>query len=394
MKRIINFLIIFTILLSFPVYGSVDSGSEKVSVNFEDKYDFSDRNLDINDVDFNRVVFLNSVDEIETYFKSCLEKEYKYIVFATSPRLSKEISLDKRDDKSDCAWGYYNVSRMGLTKYYKANSVVMVFNITYYYSREIIHALETNTTSNLNVEQLSALRAAQEFTETIKDLPEYDKELAIHNFVCKKIDYIKDESLSNIRDCYGGLVLGRGVCSAYADSFNLLCYLSGIKSGCIDAVSYSGSNHELNYVILNGKYYFVDCTFDDGFKESRVNDGVGTFYFNAPLPLVTDKYIIPYMPFNPVITIDDMYYYKRNNAFFNSLEDLNIYSNNLTEASYNNGEFAKELLVYVKDRSDDDIKQAFLNVIHKLKQKSYNRTGVGDYIILKVPGMAEAQQAK
>lgn len=378
MRKILLYLIIFTALLSIPVYGDTGSGADAIS-KFEEKYDLTDRNLRSSSIDYKSAPYMDTAEEIQQYFKSCLEKDYKYVVFSTNTNLGKSISFDSTDThEGDSARGYYDIKSLSLIKYYKKDRTYCIFTVTYNYSHEIIHALKNNSVKDLNKEQLAALSVAQDFTNKIKDKSTYEKELAIHNFVCSKITYVKDESLNNIRDCYGGLVLGRGVCSAYADSFNLLCYLSGIESGSVEAVSDENSLHEFNYVILNGRYYFVDCTFDDG-AASNINQGIGLYYFNVPLSVVTEKYTIPYLPFKPVLELDDMYYFKRNNIYFGSLAELSSYVDGLVARGLDKNAFPGEIVVNVGSESDDNISKTFSDLAGKLHASKCIMKSLNDY---------------
>ena len=59
---------------------------------------------------------------------------------------------------------------------------------------------------------------------------------------------------------YGALVDGKAVCAGYARAFVLLCQAAGM-----DAIYIADErmNHGWNAVRLDGKTYFIDCTFDD-----------------------------------------------------------------------------------------------------------------------------------
>lgn len=54
------------------------------------------------------------------------------------------------------------------------------------------------------------------------------------------------------------LACGYGVCQDYADLFLMMCSRIGVPCTMV-----SGANHAWNRVYLNGKWQFVDCTWDD-----------------------------------------------------------------------------------------------------------------------------------
>lgn len=107
---------------------------------------------------------------------------------------------------------------------------------------------------------------------------------AIYNYVRSEISY-KSEitcTLGNeafVRNPYGGIVLGEGVCEAYARSFKILMDMLDIP--CISVIGmyheYADASdpqkstlselHMWNYVEVNGFWYMVDTTMDSGKAE-------------------------------------------------------------------------------------------------------------------------------
>ncbi|MDE7061874.1 MAG: hypothetical protein K2O73_01340 [Lachnospiraceae bacterium] len=76
------------------------------------------------------------------------------------------------------------------------------------------------------------------------------------------------------QSCAGVFLEGEAVCAGYAEAFALLCNGAGIE-----AISVTSRTHEWNKVRLYGRWYGVDCTWDD--------TGAGRYeYFN-----VTDAYL-------------------------------------------------------------------------------------------------------
>lgn len=113
-------------------------------------------------------------------------------------------------------------------------------------------------------------------------MSEYDKELAIHDYVVNKVKYdytnlqnntVPDDSYT----AYGALVNGTAVCQGYAEAMYRLLNKAGVK--CI-LVSGSGNNvpHAWNMVSIGGAYYHVDTTFDDPVSSS--GDVLTYNYFN------------------------------------------------------------------------------------------------------------------
>ena len=102
----------------------------------------------------------------------------------------------------------------------------------------------------------------------------YDKVLFIHDYIVdntvydsETLDLInnnENEGLLNASTAYGCLVNGKALCSGYSAAFQYLiekldidCYrVSGTR------VSESGP-HQWNFILLDGEYYYIDCTWDD-----------------------------------------------------------------------------------------------------------------------------------
>lgn len=100
----------------------------------------------------------------------------------------------------------------------------------------------------------------------------YENELKIHDYIVQNTAYDFDNFKNNTipassYTAEGVLSGGTGVCSGYAEAFQLLSTMSGIPcitvSGTADGYSGWGS-HAWNQVKLDdGQWYWVDTTFDD-----------------------------------------------------------------------------------------------------------------------------------
>ena len=101
--------------------------------------------------------------------------------------------------------------------------------------------------------------------EIIAGVPEgstYDKVLYIHDYIANNCTYDHKGAASQSNGLwgtsYGCLVNGDAVCQGYAEAFNYLMNKLGIESGMC-----TGSDHAWNYVNIDGKYYWLDITWDD-----------------------------------------------------------------------------------------------------------------------------------
>ena len=97
---------------------------------------------------------------------------------------------------------------------------------------------------------------------------DYNVALMIHDYICNKISYAYDEKGNASEEYYAHNVLGlakysTGVCECYAESYLLLSYLTDLN--CLIVLGESGGGgHVWNYVEIDGIWYGVDATWDDG----------------------------------------------------------------------------------------------------------------------------------
>lgn len=127
-------------------------------------------------------------------------------------------------------------------------------------------------------------KAKQILAEIIKpDMSEYDRELAIHNYLLLHIAYDYDNYKNNSVPAdsytiYGSLMKGIAVCQGYAYSAQLLLTMAGIESHIVTG-TVDGARHAWNKVKIGGSYYNLDVTWDDPVPdvEGRLTYG----YFNV-----------------------------------------------------------------------------------------------------------------
>jgi len=94
---------------------------------------------------------------------------------------------------------------------------------------------------------------------------EEDVALVIHDYLVYEYEYDYDRLLNGTMpyESYtsaGLLMKGKGVCQAYAYTYMYLLTLAGIEC---HVTSSEEINHAWNIIKVSGKYYHVDCTWDD-----------------------------------------------------------------------------------------------------------------------------------
>lgn len=95
-----------------------------------------------------------------------------------------------------------------------------------------------------------------------KNLTDVAKMLWVHDYLA--VNYKYDETYQ-IRSAYGFLTQKTGVCSSYAHTFTAIMTELGIPA---TSVFSDEGNHQWNIVLLDGKYYHIDCTWGDPVPDS------------------------------------------------------------------------------------------------------------------------------
>lgn len=93
----------------------------------------------------------------------------------------------------------------------------------------------------------------------------YDFVKSLHDWLCNNITYVNN--YENCHNPYGALVEKEAVCQGYAETFKMYCDYYNIPCVCIKGDAVVGSSrggHMWNAVQMDdGKWYFVDTTWDD-----------------------------------------------------------------------------------------------------------------------------------
>ena len=112
-------------------------------------------------------------------------------------------------------------------------------------------------------------KAVYNFTSSLKtsSLSDYQIIKAVHDYICSKTSYDYDAALYPRKNltafsAYGALVGGKCVCQGYAAAFYRICRELGYRVRFVSSNPNEGC-HAWNIVELDGKFYFVDCTWDD-----------------------------------------------------------------------------------------------------------------------------------
>lgn len=147
--------------------------------------------------------------------------------------------------------------------------------------------INTNAYADMNkVKQDYNDMAAVVDSVEIKAATRYEKVKFIHDFICKRVEYDEKFEIPTAHEPTSVFLTPyKTVCEGYSESFKILCDKAGIP--CVIAVGNSnGGGHAWNYVKMeDGKWYGVDCTFDDQgnvlYDYFLVGTASGNRYFGA-----------------------------------------------------------------------------------------------------------------
>ncbi|SHH26960.1 transglutaminase domain-containing protein [Clostridium grantii] len=188
--------------------------------------------------------------------------------------------------------GWYKGAKISYsTKYINgtiSSTINCVLTITYAKTKEEMVAIETQVKNKAN-EILKNI-----ITEGMSD---YEKEIAIHDYIVSNTcydyqNYVNNTLSYDAHTDYGVLIKGQAVCDGYAIAAYRLLNLAGIE--CSYVVGYAGGvPHAWNKVKIDGKYYYLDITWDDPVTSNGTN--ILTYnYFNLSESEILKDHVIIY----------------------------------------------------------------------------------------------------
>ncbi len=171
-------------------------------------------------------------------------------------------------------------------------------------------------------EHRKALAArVQKLARPAANLSQWEKEAYIHDFLCRNVHYDKLKKPYS-HEIIGPLGQGVGVCEGIAKSAKILCDALGLW--CMVAIAESNPEkgikyrHAWNILKVDGKYYHLDCTFDN----SLGRDGPIRYdYFNLADEQLFRDHQAPVWPL-PACSDGSKFWYREKKLSFTKLEDV------------------------------------------------------------------------
>lgn len=160
---------------------------------------------------------------------------------------------------------------------------------------------------------------------------DYEKALYVHDYLIENTEY--DHSKQAYTEfglwgsSYGCLVEKKAVCGGYSEAFHYIMQKLGIESGIC-----TGSNHEWNYVKIDGDYYWVDVTWDDNDEGAPQH----TYFMFTTEQLLRTRSFDLIQSFVPECTETSCCYFVKNGGFFESYDEKAVleYVENHTSESH------------------------------------------------------------
>lgn len=305
---------------------------------------------------------------------SLRSKIFNYVLTAASDELSTSTT--------DGDYIYWHLSDCAFSA-----QMVRQYNGLYYYDITITVNYRDTAAQQKKVDEV-----INRFVSNLNTNGKSDYQILkeVHDFICKSTTYdtaaamnMDDDSISDYLyafTSYGTLVTGKSVCQGYALAFYRICKELGYKCRFVSSNPNEGC-HAWNIVELNGKYYFVDCTWDDesedyslflvNYENSQKKDTYirqhkldTSVYNNDYFKTRYEKYFAPedydstdeHLLTNCAITISSNKYTYTSNAFTPSVKVTNPLGEALTGTSfitsYSNNTNCGEGKVYVKGVGD------------------------------------------
>lgn len=105
------------------------------------------------------------------------------------------------------------------------------------------------------------LAASEIIGEIDENASDFEKVIYFHDRIVTSCNF--SQTSEHSKSAYGVLVKGEGQCEGYASAMSILCDKAGIVNYTVCGTNADGVTHAWNKILLDGKWYNSDCTWDD-----------------------------------------------------------------------------------------------------------------------------------
>ena len=206
---------------------------------------------------------VSSMQELTSYIEQQLQNENSEFEFYASNLTEDDIKSCNRN--MDGFLGSVDTYIIEAKK--KDGTMKVKMQLQYSDNGYVIKALkDPNVLENMTARSRQMYDKVTEImqSEIRENMTDYEKEKAIHDYLTLHAKYgeLSGESKEQSYKAYGVLVLGQGVCNAYAEAMYLLLTACDIDCRMVVGTA-DGGDHAWNMVCLDQKWYQVDVTWDD-----------------------------------------------------------------------------------------------------------------------------------
>ena len=196
------------------------------------------------------------------------------------------------------------------------NALHVLYTLTYYPGERVADAYHRGSTEGLSEDEQRLYEEAVFLVGEANKLPsELHKELFLHDQVIGRATYHNHKERVGVpRYCtaVGALLDGQANCQGYTDAFYMLGAMAGLTVGK-QSGSANGELHVWNSVLLDGKWYALDCTWDDASYTWNGTEYTSYTYFNAPASVLEathsyEAYTIEHPVVKDLSDADDYFY--------------------------------------------------------------------------------------
>lgn len=211
---------------------------------------------------------------------------------------------------------YHQVGNIGNT--YKKVTITINRTVNYYVLHAYLNQEEIPDTETKAKELYAVVKQIME-TQISDGMTDFEKEVALHDYLVKNCRYSEDTNQpaeSDIYRAYGALVNGDAVCNGYAEALQLLFMCAGIDSEFVIGTA-NGIDHAWNLVKLDGKWYHLDATWNDPIPD--LGEDLVHPYFNVSDEVIEESHIWDHTKY-PVADSMEYNYYVKNELYFRDVE--------------------------------------------------------------------------
>ncbi len=166
----------------------------------------------------------------------------------------------------DSAYGNVDTYRVILESgEYLAIQLNFILSDNYYVIRKYLHDEEIPDDRPKAKEIYEVIKSVID-TEISKYITDFEKEIAVHDYIVKNCVYGYPQNEADAYTSYGVLVSHTGVCDGYAEAFFMFMSCLGIECDIVVGDTSEGL-HAWNMIKLDNEWYHIDLTWDDSLPD-------------------------------------------------------------------------------------------------------------------------------